>query len=225
MMKRILLLAASAALFVFILIQFLSFVHFNRYKNLRSVQGNLEKNFPALEECLVKSIRYSRNPIFYYELGQIYLQRAYAENDLGQAEARDRDLDKASEAFRRGIARNPIDAYAFNALGYAYQLYNYPLFTYMVKGRANMQKALELYPKDEFLTSNIAYVFLRQWEFLSETEKKFIFTQLKRNWEFPEYVFRVLKWRWRDDFGNYERLNQILSQDSELWLRISQYFK
>jgi len=225
MIKRIIRLAGLFALLVFCLMQYLGFHYLNQYKSLRSKPRSLAESFASLEHSLGRAIRFSKNPVFTYELGQLYLQWAYEENDLGRAEDRDRDLDKAIEAFRSGLVKYPIDGYGFNGLGYAYQLYNYPLFTYMEKGRLFMKRALDLWPKDEFLTVNIMYVFLRQWDYLNPSEKIFVYSHLKKIWEFPMSIFLPMRERWRVDLGNTEKLNQILRQDPEFWSRYGSYFE
>jgi len=225
MIKKIIYLGSLTALLCFCLTQYLGYNYFSRYKKLRDMPESPDRSFLSLERSLTRAIRFSKNPVFYYELGQLYLQWAYKENDLGLAGNRDQNLDKAIAAFCRGIGQNPIDAYAFNALGYAYQLYNYPLFTYMEKGRLFMKQALDLRPKDEFLTSNIMYVYLRQWNFLGEIEKKFVFNQLKREWKDPPYVFWPLRQRWIKDLGSLVEIRQILIQDPEFWSRYGRFFE
>jgi len=214
-----------------VLLFFLSFQHyfgyhyFYKYKKARTEAESIEKSFPFLERNLKKAVWFSKNPLFYKELARLYLERAFGENEFGTGERRDFFCDLAREALAAETRRNPIDPFAYYEMGKVYMLYNYPLLTYAEKGRLYMRKALELRPADEFLSLNILYIFLTQWDALKEGEKAFIFEQLKRErkdkLQFLERLYR----RWTKNAGNDLKIKEIISRDESLWLEMSRFFK
>ena len=131
-------------LFLIALKDYLGYTNYWKYKGLRTEIGSVESGFLEMEKYLKRACRFSGNPLFYKELGRINLEMAIAENQFGEAAKRDAYLDQAEENLLQQIKRNPADSLGYYRMGQVYMLYNYPLMTYMGKGRLYFRKALEL---------------------------------------------------------------------------------
>jgi hypothetical protein len=190
--------------------EYFGYHFYYRYKEVRASARNIEGCFSRLERNLKTAVFFSKNPLYYKEIARLYMEMALAENEFGTEEKRDFYLDRAKEGLASLISRNPIDAFAYYEMGKVYMLYNFPLLTYMDRGRSYFRKALEFKPADEFLNLNITYIFLVQWDFLENGEKSFILERLKIMREASENFIPQLRKRWRENFGNEEKLEQIL---------------
>ena len=197
--------------------EYLGFHFYYQYKKEREEARSIEQAFPSLEKKLLLASKFSGQPLFFQELGRLYLEKAMAENEFGSPERRDEFLLKAETSLKQQIRRNPVDARAFYNLGKVYLLYNFPLLTYADQGRACLRRALELKPADIFLNVNIIYMYLVQWELLTERDKEFLARQLKlmeaRSPDFRERLRR----RWLENFPSTdlleERLSRLLASD------------
>jgi hypothetical protein len=214
---------AVVAVFAVAARAYLGYHHFYRYAALRARATNLEGSFGALEPALKRAVKFSGNPLFYQELGRLYLEMAMAENKFGTAEKRDAYLERAQESLEAFVRRNPLDAFGYYELGKVYMLYNYPLLTYAARGREYMRKALEMRPVDEDLNVNVTYVFLVQWDRLSEVEKAFIEARILRNLEASENFFPRLLSLWLEEFKDANRLRDILAQNGEIWAKVAHF--
>ena len=202
----------------------LGYLNYDRYKSLRAEAESIERSFPKLERHLKRACRFSKNPLFYKELGRINLEMAIAENQFGEAEKRDAYLDQAEENLLQQIKRNPVDSLGYYRMGQVYMLYNYPLMTYMGKGRIYFRKALELDPSDELKNLNILYIYLTQWQYLDEDERNFTFDRLSRMYQNNEHFIRQLRNRWVENFKDDALLKTILIENKSFWYKISKYF-
>jgi len=202
----------------------MGYLNFDRYKGLRAEAESVEEAFPALEKHLKRAAKYSKNPVFYRELGRLYLEMAIAKHKFGEAAERDAYLDKAESSLREQIQRNPADALGYYRMGQVYMLYNYPLMTYMGKGRVYFRKALYLDPSDESHNLNALYIFLTQWQYLDEKEKSFVFERLDRMVSANESFIRQLRNRWIENFKDDALFKSILMENKSLWPRISKFF-
>lgn len=205
--------------------EYLGYHYFYKYENIRTKAKSIERSFPELEENLKKSVWFSKNPLFLSELAQLYLEMAFVENEFGTAEERDAYCDLAWESLVHLIKRNPVDASAYYKMGMVYMLYNFPLMTYIDKEKLYFSKALELKPADESLNLNIIYIYLTQWDFLNDKEKGFVYKRLGKMWKDNERFIPQLRNRWKRNFGNSDKLKEILSLDEELWLEIGKDFR
>jgi hypothetical protein len=185
---------------------YLGFHYFYQYGEARSRAESIERRFPELEAKIKTAVRFWGNPLFHLEMGQLYLERALAENQFGTAERRDFYLDLAKESLICAIKGNPLDAFTYFEMGKVYMLYNYPLLTYMEKAKRYFRLALELKPADEFLHENILYVYLAQWERLSEEERDFVEERVK---EMDEGLVRRLQNKWKENFSDDSMLKEI----------------
>jgi len=197
--------------------EYLGFHFYYHYKKERESARSIEQAFTSLERKLLLALNFSSQPLFFQELGRLYLEKAMAENEFGSPARRDEFLLKAEKSIKRQIRQNPVDARAFYNLGKIYLLYNFPLLTYADQGRACLRRALELKPADLFLNINIIYMYLVQWELLTERDKEFLARQLRlmeaRSPDFRERLRR----RWRENFPSTdlleERLSRLLASD------------
>ena len=221
---KIVVLVVVAVLFVVAARAYLGYRHFYRYAALRAEATNLEGSFNALEPELKKAVRFSGNPLFYQELGRLYLEMAIAENKFGTPEKRDEYLERARESLEGLIRRNPLDAFSYYEIGKVYMLYNYPLLTYAARGREYLRKAVEMRPVDEDLNVNVIYVFLVQWDRLSAVEKTFVEERLLRNLAATENFFPRLLSLWLAEFKSLDGLKNILAEDDEVWAKASRFF-
>jgi len=192
--------------------EYLGFHFYYQYKKEREEARSVEQAFPSLEKKLKLALKFSGQPLFFQELGRLYLEKAMAENEFGSPARRDEFLLKAEMSIKEQIRRNPVDARAFYNLGKIYLLYNFPLLTYADRGRACLRRALELKPADVFLNVNVIYMYLVQWELLTDDEKSFLARQLRFiEARAPDFRDRLRR-RWRENFPATDLLEERLSQ-------------
>lgn len=221
--RLILLLSAAFVLFIATR-QYLGYHYLSKYKSLRTEVKSIESGFAALEGALKKAVRFSNNPVFYQELGRLYLERAMAEIKFGTAEKREFYLDCANDVFAAEINRNPIDAWAYYDMARVWMLYNFPLLTYAEKGRFYCRKVLEFNPANEFLNLNILCAYLTQWNDLSDEEKSFSFKQLEKMVRDKENFLEQLRRRWMENVKDEGKLKEILMGDKILWDKVKGSF-
>lgn len=205
--------------------EYSGYQYFFRYKSARARARSIEKSFPELERNLMMAVKFSKNPVFYEQMGQLYREMAVAESKFGSEEKRDSYLDRASESLAELIKRNPIDAFAYFEMGRVYLFYNFPLLTYAHRAKVFFLRALELKPADEYLNLNVIYFYLTQWDYLEDGEKDFIFKRLKSMWKNNENFIIQVRNLWRENFEDTtDKLEKILSQDKDFWSKISKFF-
>lgn len=209
-MRKMIGFAVAAVLLVLAAAHYLGYHSFYEYKRARAAAESLERSFPELERHLKRAIVFSKNPRFLKELGRLYLEMALAENEFGTAAGRDAFCDLARESLARSIRANPADSSTYFEMGKVYLLYNFPLLTYAEKGRVYLKRALELKPADEFLSLNILYIFLTQWDLLEEEEKEFAGGRLRERAAANESFMDRLRRRWEENFGMAAGLEPIL---------------
>ncbi len=213
-------LVLCAGLLVAALFVFLRAHRYSSYQGTRARAKNIESAFPRLESDLVAAARFPGHPVASGELGRIYLERALAENQFGSEAKREEYLDLARDALKDQARRNFLDAISFYRLGVVYTLYSYPLMTYAERGWAYLIRALELSPSDEFLNVNGLYIFLVQWDRLSQKEKEFVGRRLRDVADLnPSFITKIGD-IWSKNFGSADGLRKILARDEGLWLRI-----
>jgi hypothetical protein len=221
---KVVALVIVAGLLVLAARAYIGYKYFYRYAEAREKKTNLQGSFDALEPKLKRAVSFSGNPLFYQEMGRRYLEMALAENKFGTPEKRDEYLDRARESLEGLIRRNPLEALGYYELGKVYILYDYPLLTYAAKGRAYFRKALEMRPVDIDLNVNVLYAYLAQWDRLSAAERDFVYAAVARNVETDENFFpRVLE-LWMSEFKDSAKLKAILSENSDLWPKVSRFF-
>lgn len=221
---KIIVLAVAACLVVIGARAYLGYHFFYKYGAGRAEAQSLDKSFPGLEKNLKRAVAFSKNPLFYQEMGRLYLEMALAENKFGTPEKRDYYLDLAGDSLAELLKRNPAEAFGYYEMGKVYMLYNYPLLTYAGKGRNYLRKAIELRPADEFLNVSVIYLYLAQWDRLSSAEKSFVYESVKRNLESHEYAFPQIKNLWVEEFGNAVKLKEIFIENKGLWEKLSRFF-
>jgi len=209
--KKLLILVFTMGLLGFVTRQYLGHYYFNVYKNVRAGARSIEKSFPDLEKNLIRSVGWFGNPGSFKELARLYLERALAENEFGTPEKRDLYLESARASLARAIKKNPADAFAYYEMGKVWLLYNFPLLTYLDKGKFYFLRALELKPADEFLGLNILYIYLTQWDFLSGEEQKFILEKLRSMERANKDFMAQLRNRWLQNFRDDQKLNEIVN--------------
>jgi len=201
-----------AALLALATKEYLGFHFYYQYKKEREEARSIEQAFSSLEKKLKLALKFSGQPLFFQELGRLYLEKAMAENEFGSPARRDEFLLKAEMSLKEQIRRNPVDARAFYNLGKIYLLYNFPLLTYADRGRACLRRALELKPADVFLNVNVIYMYLAQWELLTDDEKSFLARQLRSiEARTPDFRDRLRR-RWRENFPSTDLLEERLFQ-------------
>ena len=222
--KKIFHLSAAFLLLVFATKEFLGYHYYYRYRALRKTASSIEGSFPDLEKTLKKALKFSKNPLVFKALARIHLEMALGENEFGSPEQRDVHLDFSQEYLLKLIGRNPIDPFAYYEMGKVYMLYNYPLCTYLNKATVFFEKSLELKPADEFLNSNISFMYLTKWDMLSIEDQKFILKTIGQFWEKSESFILQLSARWEKNREDPDRLKDIFMSDRDLWLKIRKYF-
>jgi len=221
---KVVVLVIVTALFVVAVRAYLGYHYFYRYAAGREEATNLEGSFGALEPELKRAVEFSGNPLFYQELGRLYLEMALAENKFGTPEKRDEYLELARESLEGFIRRNPLDAFGYYEMGKVYMLYNFPLLTYAVRGRDYLRKALEMRPADEDLNVNITYMFLVQWDRLSAAERNFVYDVVARNLETNANFFPRALALWTSEFKDSAKLKVVFSENSDLWPSVARFF-
>ena len=164
------------------------------------------------------------NPLFYQELGRLYLEMALAENKFGTPEKRDEYLDRARESLEGLMGRNPLEAFGYYEMGKVYMLYNFPLLTYAARGRAYLRKALELRPVDEDLNINVVYAYLAQWDRLSGVERDFAFERVACNLEMEANFFPRVLALWINEFKDSAKLKDIFFENRGVWAKLARFF-
>jgi tetratricopeptide (TPR) repeat protein len=207
----------------------MGFVWLGKYEAARARLADegrsLMSGFAELERPLERAVRWSGNPRFFSELGRLYIEMAVAENESEAPEKRDAFLDRAEEAIRRRIERNPADAFAYYDLSRVYLLYNFPLLTYQNAARRYLRRALVFKPHDLFLNVEAVYNFSVMWDGLGDEEKSWMFEQMRSVWAVNEDRFYPgLVGRWRREVKNLDRLKEILRLDPSVWNRASRFF-
>ena len=215
---------AAFLLLVFATREFLGYFYYYQYRALRKTASSIEGSFPGLEKKLKRAKAFSKNPLFYKALGRIHLERALGENEFGTPEQRDAHLDFAQDYLEELIRRNPIDPFAYYEMGKVFMLYNYPLCTYLNKATVFFKKALKLKPADEFLNSNISFIYLTKWDMLSSGDRDFILKTIGLFWEKSDSFIIRLRDRWDKNREDPDRLKDIFMSDRNLWLKIRKYF-
>jgi len=209
-LKKMIGFGVAAAMLALAAAHYLGRHWYYEYKRERAAAESLERSFPELERNLKRAAALSKNPLFFKELGRLYLEMALGENEFGTAAGRDAFCDLAREKLENSIRANPVDGSAYFELGKVYLLYNFPLLTYAEKGRVYLRRALELKPADEFLSLNILYIFLTQWDLLAKEEKEFTGGRLNEQAAANESFMDRLRRRWGENFGTAAGLEPIL---------------
>jgi len=223
-LTRLFAIAVATALFLLAARAYLGYRYFYKYVSGREVATNLEGSFGALDPKLRRAVSFSHNPLFYQEMGRLYLEMALAENKFGTPEKRDEYLDRARESLEGLIRRNPLDAFGYYELGKVYTLYNYPLLTYAAKGRTYLSRALEMRPVDKDLNVNVIYAYLAQWDRLNAVERDFVYAAMARNLETDENFFPRVLALWTSDFKDSAKLKAIISDNQNLWAKLAHFF-
>jgi tetratricopeptide (TPR) repeat protein len=194
---------------------YIGYFFYYRYQNdLKNIR-NLEKDFPRLEKQLSLAIKFYPLPSFQVELGRLYLLRAMAEIEYGQADKSNPYLDRAEAILKEAISANPLDYDSFWELSKVYFLYNYPLLTYATKGRNICRQAVKRYPANEFLNLNVLFVFFEQWELLEAGEKDWMKSRIVNLQASDSQFLEKLKRKW---YENYREAATLESRLKELGL-------
>ena len=93
------------------------------------------------------------------------------------------------------------------------------------KSRRLLKRTVELRPANLTFSLEILYIFLKQWDDLDESEKRLVFSQIKRKWYFSDSLVGRWRERWIHEFGNDAGLKKILSRDPSVWPQIRSLFK
>jgi O-antigen ligase len=223
------LVAGLVALLFLVVKENMGFVWLGKYEAARArLAGegrSLMSGFAELERLLGKAVRWSGNPRFFNEQGRLYIEMAIAENESEAPERRDAYLDRAEEAVRRRIERNPADAFAYYDMSRVYLLYNFPLLTYQDAARRYLRRALVFKPHDLFLNVEAVYKFSVMWDGLGGEEKAWMFGEMRSVWPVNEDRFYPgLVGRWQREVKDLDKLKEILRLDPLVWSRASQFF-
>ncbi|HNT32960.1 MAG TPA: hypothetical protein PKN49_11170 [Candidatus Aminicenantes bacterium] len=222
----VLLLAGTAVLLYVAARQYAGNRLYGKYERLRGGgTAAIIDDFDRLEAALAGAVRAWKNPDFHRALGRLYLDRALAEDKLGEPARRDEFLDKAAAALVESIRRNPLDSWAYFDLGAVWTLVNAPLFTYADKGRRYMRRALELNPAHEALNLRALSLFLGQWNMLDAAEKAFVKARLERKWREKPAFIGLLRRQWIQEAKTDAGLRAVLMSDKDLWNRIGGNFR
>jgi O-antigen ligase len=204
--------AAAAALLFVASRQFLGDYELGRYKAARESARSIQADFETLDRLVTKAAGEWPNAEIEREAGRLCVEMARAENDAGEAMARDKLCDEAVARYTAALRMNPLDSSADYEMGMAYLLYNHPLMTYADKAKLYFRKALEINPSDEFLNLNIMYFYLTAWDGLTGEEKGYAADRLRRLRAADPAFMPQLEERWRKQFGSTDRLNVILGR-------------
>ena len=207
--KRVAGLALAAAVVWFGGRDYLGFRHFRRYEAARASARSIESAFRTLAVEIEAAAGASGKPAYFLAAGRLYLERALAENEFGSPARRDKFAAGADALLAEAVRRSPADPDACYELGKVYMLFNFPLLTYGGKSRSLLRRAVELKPADEFLTGNVAYVFLAQWETLTDGERAFASEKFRAMADMPPRELARLKAMWKKEFGTDERLKEL----------------
>jgi tetratricopeptide (TPR) repeat protein len=190
--------------------QFLGYYELGRYKAARESARSIQADFGTLDRLVTKAAGAWPNAGIEEEAGRLCVEMARAENEAGEAMARDKLCDEAVARYTAVLRMSPLDSSADYEMGMTYLLYNYPLMTYADKAKLYFRKALEINPSDEFLNLNILFFYLTSWQGLTGDEKDYAADRLRRLRAADAAFMPQLEQRWRKQFGSLDGLTAIL---------------
>jgi hypothetical protein len=196
---------------------FAGYHFFARYERREdAIARGTEPDSSRPERDLLAAVRFSGNPVFYGEMGRFHLKRVYGALEAGSAEGADEACDRAAEALKEQIRRNPADSGGWYQLGMVTMLFNYPAMTYRIAGRAYLKRAVELDPGNEFICANVVSIFVGQWEELGPNEKSLVASQFRRRREYPGLFLREIQRQVLANAGSDRNLRAALDLTPEL---------
>lgn len=207
---------AAAAVSVLVLLvlawrDYAAFHHLGRYRRARSEARSVESAFPTLEARLERAVAVSPRAEPRLELARLLTEMARVANDAGREDEREVFCNRASSAYERAVAANPIHAFAHYEAGLVYLLSNYPLMTYADRAKVYFRKALELKPADDFLNLNVVFLYFTWWDALEEDERAYAgglyWDAIRRDPAFG----RKLEDRWKRSFPTLDGLKAVLA--------------
>lgn len=182
---------------IFSTLSYYAYHQYYSYLEARRNMRSLERDFTRLESRLTRAVRVYPLPLFWLELGKVFLWRAMAEVEFGEPPGSLPFLDQARQALVKAIEGQPVDYEAFWELSKVYFLYNYPAPVYADKARKLCQEAVRRHPYDEFINLNVLMVFFEQWDLLGEAEKTWVKDRIKLLSSEEASFLDRLKARWR----------------------------
>ena len=177
------------------------------------------------ERDLLAGVRLSGNPGIYGELGRYRFIKALAAVRMGDGERADAECDRAHEAVKEQIRRNPADSRGWYQMGLVMLLYNYPALTYRVAGRTYLKRAAELDAGNEFICANVVSIFIGQWDELDPAEHALVSIQLRRMRDNPDLFVREIQRQVRENTGSDEAVRKAIDLVPEIKPRLLQYLR
>lgn len=201
----------AAGLLLFSTVLFVGNARLEQYEKIREDSRSVQSGFVEMERALIRGARFL-NLECREELMGLYLEMALVENEFGSPVKREEYLDKAIEAGRELIRRNPADAMSYYRMGIAFTLSNYPLCTYFDRAKDFFRMALDRDPLGRSCNLNIYFIYLSQRDFLNKEDLLFLQKQYERIREsIPDFQSQ-LKALWKEQGQNEEKLEMILRE-------------
>lgn len=196
------------------------FYSFKRF--LEKFEGKYEERVKQGENLLKNAINLKNDPQIYKSAGEFYYEVAVKENELGNKEKREEYIDRSIECFKKSINLAIVDPFSYFGVGKAYLLSNFPYATYRDKTKIYFRRAVELTPNDDYILLHTLRLFLSDWRFSSEDEKKFSMEMIEKALSLDKKnAFKIFKW-WKE-FSIDKRIleKEIVKEDPFL----QDYFK
>ncbi len=172
------------------------FYSFKRF--LEKFEGNYEERVKKGEELLRKAIYFRKDAEFYKAEGEFYYELAVKENELGNKEKREEYIDRAINCFKKSVNLAIVDSFSYFGTGKAYLLSNFPYATYIDRAKIYFKRAVELTPNDEFILLHTIRLYLGEWRFNSESEKKFTIWMIEKILILNKnHTNKIFKW-WKE---------------------------
>jgi tetratricopeptide (TPR) repeat protein len=161
------------------------------------------------------------NEDVYQELG--YAHFHLAEQQLGNAEIRDRHFKESLWHFIRSIRLNPGKYQTHFLFGQALSHMNY-FMDLDVDYVEEFRKASLLTYSDQKVSYEVGLFLLVRWPELSEEKREYTIRMLKdkKHYEDPEKLENILQ-VWASIAGDYELINRILPRNQKVYRRYAEF--
>ncbi len=188
------------------------------YSHAKNDVGNLEKRIHILEKA---NRIMPFNEDVYQELG--YAHFRLAEQQLGNAEIRDRRFKESLWHFIRSIRLNPGKYQTHFLFGQALSHMNY-FMDLDIDYVEEFRKASLLTYSDRKVSYEVGLFLLARWEELSEEKKEYTIRMLKdkEHYKDSDKLENILQ-VWASIAGDYELINRMLPRNQKVYRRYAEF--
>jgi len=197
--SRIIVLSFLAFLIIYETRNYLGFYYFYSFKRfVERFEGKYEERIRRGEDLIRKALSFRKDAEFYKTAGEFYYEIAVKENELGNKEKREEYIDRSIEFFKKSISLAIVDPFSYFGVGKAYLLSNFPYAPYIEKTKIYFRRACELTPNDEYILLHTIRIYLGDWIFSTESEKRFVIKLILKIISLNKnHATQIFKW-WKE---------------------------